>query len=62
MLVPYADPGAAGRQCASIRVRTVRSVFKLSQDMPPEVRDRVREDLCHHGNAPFAAVMAERPS
>jgi len=28
-----------------VRVRTVRSNFKLSQDMPPDVRARVRADL-----------------
>jgi hypothetical protein len=40
-------------------VQTVRSVFKLSQDMPPEVQDRVRVDLHRHGNAPLAAAMTE---
>jgi transcriptional regulator len=34
-----------------VHVRTVRSNFKLSQDMPPDVRARVRADLSGHAVA-----------
>lgn len=39
-----------------VHVETVRSNFKLSQDMPPEVRARVRADLSGHA---VADLMAE---
>ena len=42
-----------------VHVRTVRSNFKLSQDMPPDVRERVRADQrAHHAHA-VADLMAE---
>ncbi|TCP49933.1 PaiB family negative transcriptional regulator [Tamaricihabitans halophyticus] len=40
-----------------VQVRTVQSVFKLSQDMPPEVRERVRDDL--RETAPAGPALAE---
>lgn len=39
-----------------VHVRTVRSNFKLSQDMPPDVQARVRADLRDHA---VADLMAE---
>ncbi|PWV84559.1 transcriptional regulator [Prauserella marina] len=39
------------------RVRAARSVFKLSQDMPADVRERVREDVGE--TAPAGAALAE---
>jgi transcriptional regulator len=41
-----------------IQVRTVRSNFKLSQDMPAEVRARVRADLRAHHYGAVANLMA----
>jgi transcriptional regulator len=41
-----------------VHVRSVRSNFKLSQDMPPEVRARVRADLRDHGYGATATLMA----
>lgn len=42
-----------------VHVRTVRSNFKLSQDMPPDVRARVRSDLRAHRGDAVADLMAE---
>lgn len=42
-----------------VHVRTVRSNFKLSQDLPAEVRARVRTDLRTHHYGPVAALMSE---
>lgn len=44
-----------------IHVRTVRSNFKLSQDMPTEVRARVRANLRAHGSGDAATLMADMP-
>lgn len=42
-----------------VHVRTVRSNFKLSQDMPPDVRARVRADQRAHHDHAVADLMAE---
>lgn len=42
-----------------IQVRKVRSNFKLSQDMPADVRARVRADLSAHQYDAVARLMAE---
>jgi len=42
-----------------IRVREVRSNFKLSQNMPADVRARVRADLTAHRYGAVAELMAE---
>ena len=42
-----------------VRVREVRSNFKLSQNMPADVRARVRADLTAHRYEAVAALMAE---
>jgi transcriptional regulator len=42
-----------------VHVRSVRSNFKLSQNMPAEVRARVRADLRAHRYGAAAALMAE---
>ncbi|MDA3647968.1 FMN-binding negative transcriptional regulator [Saccharopolyspora indica] len=39
-----------------VRVRTAHSVFKLSQDMPADVRERVRDDVAR--SAPAGAELA----
>lgn len=44
-----------------VRVRTVHSNFKLSQDMPDDVRDRVRDDLRRHGDGAVAEMMSRSP-
>jgi transcriptional regulator len=41
-----------------VHVRSVRSNFKLSQDMPAEVRARVRANLRAHGDGAVAARMS----
>jgi transcriptional regulator len=61
---PPWDPTSSRERFASLvdgivafrlHVRTVRSNFKLSQDMPSDVRDRVR----HHHNDAVANLMVE---
>lgn len=42
-----------------LQVREVRSNFKLSQDMPADVRARVRADLAAHQYGAVATLMAE---
>jgi len=42
-----------------VHVRTVRSNFKLSQDMPEEVRARIRANLRDHDHGAVAALMVE---
>ena len=42
-----------------VHVRTVRGNFKLSQDMPADVRARVRTDLRAHRDEAIADLMAE---
>jgi transcriptional regulator len=42
-----------------IHVHTVRSNFKLSQDMPADVRARVRANLREHDHEAVATLMAE---
>lgn len=42
-----------------IQVHTIHSNFKLSQDMPADVRARVRADLQGHGYGPVAELMAQ---
>ncbi|MFL6117993.1 FMN-binding negative transcriptional regulator [Actinophytocola sp.] len=42
-----------------VLVREVRGNFKLSQDMPAEVRARVRADLRAHHHRAVAGLMAE---
>ena len=41
----------------TVRVTDVQAMFKLSQDMPPEVRDRVRTDLGDGGCPHLADLM-----
>lgn len=47
-----------------VRVRTARSVFKLSQDMPADVRERVRDDVARTApaGAELAALMRDHDS
>jgi transcriptional regulator len=42
-----------------IQVHTIRGNFKLSQDMPADVRARVRTDLRAHDYGPVAELMAQ---